>query len=368
MEKEIALSKFRLTKEQLESVKNMLDRCESPQELVTKFEREFAKYVGSKYAIAVNSGTSALHLALLASNIERTSEVIIPDFTFPATGNVVLHIGARPVLADIDPARFNVTASNINSVMGDDVACIVPVHQFGLPAPLEEIGEIAERRGIQLLEDAAGALGATYHLRRVGSQGLCCFSLHSRKIVTTGEGGVIVTSDSEIAERARALRSHGIAIPDSGVDGGYVRPQFHAPGFNYRLSVYSAAVGLTQLPAIDRMVQIRNRLAETYEHLISDYGVPVGCPYVPDGCEHAFQSYVVRCESERARNLAMKVLARAGIQTSIGSYSLSLLPWFQGNCANGQEASRTTLALPIHEELTAAGVDRVVQTLRKALS
>jgi perosamine synthetase len=320
---------------------------------VPEFEAALAEACGVEHAVAVSSGTAALHLAVLAIGIGREDEVIVPDYTFPATANVVAMVGARPVLVDVDPETMNVRPEAVAEAVTDRTRAVLVVHLFGRPARWEQI-ESAVPEGVELLEDAAGALGARRGGRPCGGLGrLGCLSFHPRKIVTTGEGGAVTTNDGELAESIRSMRHHGW----QGTD-------MPAPGLNYRLPDILSAVGTSQLRRLDALLAERERLAAAYGERLA--GV-VRTPEADEGDRHGLQAYVVQLDR---RDEALQALHEAGIQAQIGTYALHRLSAYgdQGPFPGADAAFERALALPFHNRLTEDDVDRVAEVLTGVVS
>lgn len=330
---------------------------------VLAFEQQVAEYVGTRHAIAVSSGTAALHLALLAAGVGPGDEVIVPDFTFPATANVVELVGARPVLVDIDLATFNVDVAQLRPAITPRTKAIMPVHLFGQPAEMAPILELAAEHKLLVIEDAACALGAEYHGRRCGSLGNAgCFSFHPRKAITTGEGGMIVTDDENLAERLRQLRNHGMTRERDVV-------RFVAAGFNYRMTDFQGALGAVQMGRLEEIIARRIHLAGLYQQALAD--LPgVTRPTAMDGRRHVWQSYVVLLDDDVDRAGVMRVLAEAGIETTIGTYAVSAQPHYAGKAGSlpsSRRAYEHGLCLPLHTRMSEADIDEVAQWLKKAV-
>lgn len=333
-----------------------------------EFERLVRSHVGVKHSFATSSCTTALHLSLVAWGIGPGDEVIVPDFTFPATANVVLQLGARPVLVDIDPTSFNATAASIEAGMTSRTKAIMVVHAFGQCADMGPILEMARTAGLPVLEDAACALGGSYGGRPAGSLGTVgCFSFHPRKIITTGEGGMITTDDDELAERITVLRSHG-AVPDEL----YLR--FEEAGFNYRLSDINAAIGIAQMARLSELIAGRRSLASVYtELLVAIDGVQP--PIQTDGVRHTYQSYVVTLDERWDRDEVIRRMRSAGIETTLGTYALHGQPYYArsfghrlGDLPGSASAYRHSLTLPLYPQLPVDEVERVVSTLSDVLA
>lgn len=334
-------------------------------ECVAELEGLVAESCGTRHALAVSSGTAALHLALLALEIGPGDEVIVPDYTYPATANVVEIVGATPVLVDIDPATMNLSVSSLDSLVSDATRAIMPVHLFGLPCEMGAVLEVANQHGISVIEDAACALGATLGGRAAGSLGtIGCFSLHPRKVISTGEGGLLVTDDDHLADRLRALRSHGLVVKSDG------RMELERPGLNYRMTDFQGALGVEQMGRLGEFISKRRDLATRYREELR--GVErIRLP--SDGEEHVYQSFVLMLDEEVSRDDVVAKLAGRDVQTTLGTYSLSLQPFYRRHagadaCVSGREAQLRSLSLPMHVHLTDSDVEVVCRELRNALS
>ncbi len=335
---------------------------------VTEFEQLVAEYLGVRYAFATTSCTTALHLSLVVLGIGAGDEVLVPDFTFPATANVVAQQGATPVLVDIDLSTYNVDPNELAKHLTTRTRAVMPVHLFGLAAEMDPIIEFAREHGLAVVEDAACALGATYRARACGAFGdAACFSFHARKVITTGEGGMIVTDREDLAEQIQVLRNHG------GVRANN-RFQFRAAGFNYRLSDIQAAVGVAQMRRLPDLLDRRQRLATRYMEALSTVeGVDV-VPRATEG-RHTYQAFVVLLAEGIDRDAVIAHMAGAGIETTLGTYALHAQPFFQESygCVAGQlgasyAAFRRTLALPLYPEMDESDVDRSVRALETAIA
>jgi perosamine synthetase len=314
---------------------------------VAELETELARACEVEHAVAVSSGTAALHLAALALGIGPGDEVLVPAYTFPATANVVALVGARPVLADVDPDTMNIDPGKAE--VGPNTKAILAVHLFGRPARLEELPDVP------LVEDAAGALGARRAGRACGGLGtLGCLSFHPRKIVTTGEGGAVTTNDAAIADSVRALRHHGWRSDD-----------MPAPGFNYRLSDILCAVGIPQVRRLAELHEAREALANEYNRRLRH--LPLLLPRADEGDVHGWQAYVVQVER---RDEILAALRAQGIEAQIGTYALHRLGAFReyGRFPGADRAFERALALPFHSRLTERDLDQVAEALDKLVS
>ena len=321
---------------------------------VARFESLLASACETEHAVAVSSGTAALHLAVLALGIGPGDEVVVPAYTFPATANVVALAGGKAVLADIDPSTFNLDLSKLERALTLRTKAVLAVHLFGRPLDWAAL-EAAVPAGVALVEDAAGALGARYRGRACGSLGaMGCLSFHPRKIVTTGEGGAVTTNDDASAERVRSLRHHGWSPSDRYDD-------LPLGGFNYRIPDVLCALGLPQLERLEELLAARERVAAGYEERLA--GV-VETPAAAEGDRHGLQAYVVRLER---RDEALAGLREQGIEAQIGTYALHRLSAYrdQGEFPGADAAFERALALPFHTRLTDDELDRVAEALAR---
>jgi dTDP-4-amino-4,6-dideoxygalactose transaminase len=320
---------------------------------VVELEELLAGAAGTEHAVAVSSGTAALHLAALALGFGPGDEVLVPAYTFPATANVVALVGAAPVLVDVDPVTMNMDAADAVRRVTPRTKAVLAVHLFGRPAPLEQLPDLP------VIEDAAGALGASRAGRPCGSLGtIACFSFHPRKIVTTGEGGAVTTSDDALAERVRSLRHHGWSP-----SGGY--EDMPAPGYNYRLSDVLCALGIPQLRRLGELHAAYERAAAGYAERLA--GLDVMLPGVDPGDRHGLQAYVIQVDR---RDEVLVGLREQGIQCQIGTYALHRLGAYrdQGSFPGADAAFERALALPLHARLSEAELDRVAEALDKLVS
>ncbi|MDQ1708890.1 MAG: hypothetical protein QOG49_275 [Frankiaceae bacterium] len=351
--------------EELEAVREVLESgylTQGPK--AAAFEDSVRREVGSEFAFATSSCTTALHLALVALGVGPGDEVVVPDFTFPATANVVVQQGALPVVADIDAETFCMRADSLAECMTDRTRVVMPVHAFGLTADLDPIMAIARDRGVPVLEDAACSLGGSYRGRPSGTVGdIGAYSFHPRKIVTTGEGGMIVTDDPALAERIAILRSHGSVRTDAS----YL--SFVAAGFNYRLSDVNAAIGVVQMTRLAALVGARRANAARMTALLA--GVPgVRPPVEPAYAVHTYQSYVVRLDSALDRDDIIRAMRERDIETTLGTYSLQAQPYFTGlpsamrhRAGTSAAVHRSALTLPLHPLQSAADIEQVAAAL-----
>ena len=347
----IQIARPYIGREEIDAVVNVMNSGQLAQgPRVKEFEKAFAEYIGVKYAIAVSSGTSALHLALLAHGIGTGDEVITTPFTFIASANSIMLTGAKPIFVDIDPVSYNLDPTQIEEKITARTKAILAVHLYGNPANLQAIQTIAERHNLVVIEDCAQAHGAAIKGKKVGSFQTGAFSFYPTKNMMTGEGGMITTDDEGVAERATLWREHGAP-----------RRYYHtALGFNLRMTDLCAAIGLVQLGRLQEWNEARIRNAEYLSHHIHQFKTPV----VSEGNCHVFHQYTVRVPADR-ETVVQKLLER-GVQTSI-HYPVPVhqQPYYQEigyqGCFPGAEAAaREVLCLPVHPGLTATDLEKIV--------
>ncbi|HMK96171.1 MAG TPA: DegT/DnrJ/EryC1/StrS family aminotransferase [Acidimicrobiales bacterium] len=343
---------------------------------VSSFEGSVARYCGASHAVAVSSCTAALHLALLVAGVRPGDKVVVPSLSFIATTNSVVHAGARPVFAEVDVATFNMGVEDARACLGPDVRAIIVVDQLGLPADIDGFRDLATAANIALIEDAACALGSRYHGRPVGAVGdLVCFSFHPRKLVTTGEGGMIMTSSEQYARRLRLLRNHGMSVPDIDrhTSAVVVHESYEEVGFNYRLSDVQAAMGTAQLERLGPILAQRKAVAVHYDNMLSGNSY-IKSPVVPAGLDWNVQSYAVRIPgiTREERDQVMAELLEDGIATRPGvmtahrepAYARSQLPV---NLPRSEQASDTSIMLPLYAGMTGGDCDVIVTSLDQAV-
>jgi len=344
---------------------------------VAAFEEAFALRHGTAHALATTSCTTALHLILTASNIGPGDEVIVPAFTWIATANAVLHSGAKPVLVDVDPKTCNIAPAAAAARLSSRTRAVIAVHLFGLCADRDALA--AALPGIPVIEDAACAAGSSYRGRPAGSLGhAAAFSFHPRKIISTGEGGMVTCGDSTLAQRISALRSHGASVPEEKRHGGarpWEMPEFHVLGYNYRMTDIQGAIGLVQLARLDGLIAERRTWAEFYRRELRD--LPwLKAPEVGEGYDHTWQSYVCRVDRETApltRDGLLEYLQRRGVGSRPGTHALHMLSYYrekfgfvEDDFPAARDLHRHSLALPLHNRMAPDDYRYVVKVLKEA--
>jgi perosamine synthetase len=329
--------------------------------MVTQFEKNFAKFAAVKHAIAVNTGTAALHSAVIAAGVKHGDEVILPSFTFVATAEAVVMAGGKPVFVDIDPETYNISPVEIEKVATRKTKAILPVDLYGLPAEIKPIREIAAEHDLAVVEDAAQAHGATYAGKPVGVfADITCWSLYASKNMTTGEGGVITTSNDEMAETMRLMRTHGEKAK-------YASLMF---GYNYRMSEIQAAIGLVQLEKLPAFVAKRRENARRLTRMLAKTE-KLQLPHEPKGQEHSWYLYTVRLKNatENERNRIVAALREKDIGTEVYYPNpVHLMPYYRDSFGRRrlpetEKAAKQVFSLPIHPGVTEEQVDYVGETL-----
>lgn len=342
-----------------------------------EFERLFGARHQARHSYATTSCTAALHLATLALGLGPGDEVVVPAFTWVTSAHCAEYVGAKAVFADIDLATYNLDPAAFERAITPRTRAVVAVHLFGKSAPMDEILGIARRHGIAVIEDAACATGTSYRGRPVGVIGdIGCFSLHPRKVITTGEGGIITTDSDDVAARVRALRNHGATGPAPGADPTrpYTMSTFDVIGYNLRLSDIQSAVGIAQMAKLESLLAERRSRALRYHRLLED---AAGLVLPADDEGHTYQSFVVRMVSGSTpdRNRLMDLLAARGIQTRPGTHAAHRLGYYARRYAipadafpNAAHAEDTTITLPIVPGMTDPQQDQVVSVVRDFLN
>lgn len=344
---------------------------------VAEFERAIAAFVGTQQGVATNAATTALHLALIVSGVQPGDEVLVPSFTCMATVNAIILAGAAPRFIDIEARTFNMDAQDAEARITSRTRAIMVVDQIGLPADLDAFVALSRKHDLIVIEDAATALGARYKGRTLGGCGVpACFSFHPRKMITTGEGGMLVTDNAAWAERARILRSTGASVSDlvRHQAKGVIVQEYLEAGFNYRMTDLQAAIGLVQLTKLDRMLGARRQQAELYDRALADLD-GVEPPYVPPYATHAYTSYCIRIHPS-ARASAHELVTRMAernVSCRHGIQPLHWEPYFRDQMVGlslpvTEAAARETLFLPIFPGLSELAQCKVVDALKASLA
>jgi perosamine synthetase len=348
---------------------------------VKEFEDNFARFIGSKHAVAVNSGTAALHLALEAIGLKEGDQVIMPPLTFAATAEVVCYFGAKPVFVDIDERTMNLDPQKVEEYLelrnSEKVKAIIPVHYGGLPCKMAEMMQIAQRFALKIIEDAAHALPVKYQGRMIGTIGhATCFSFYATKPITTAEGGMLTTNDYTIAERTRMMRLHGMskdAWMRYTAEGSWYY-EIVSPGFKYNLTDIAAAMGLVQLKRVYEMMEKRRQIAYRYNDAFKDLP-EIETPYTTE--DHAWHLYVIRLRKERLeidRNQFIEHLRMKGVGTSVHFIPLHTHPYYRNkyhyqpeDYPISNQVSKQIVSLPIYSKMSFDDVYRVVDAVKEVI-
>jgi dTDP-4-amino-4,6-dideoxygalactose transaminase len=369
----IPLSKPIFYEEEIDQIRGVLESgwlTQGPKS--SELEKNFADYCNAKYALAVNSGTAALHLALMAHNIGKDDEVIVPAITFIATPNSVVTQGAKPVFSEINPKTCNIDIEDVKKKITKKTKAIIPVHLYGNPADMDEIMEIAQKNNLTVIEDAAQAHGAEYKGKKIGSLGnTTCFSFHPMKNMTTGEGGMIVSNNEEVIGKMKILRSHGeIKAAWQRFENQEIKKRkFVEIGYNYRMSDVLAAIGLVQLKHLDENNEKRIELSKLYtEKLAGIKGIEL--PSVKENTKHVFHMYVIK--TEKRDELAHKLLKK-GIHTGVYYTPCHLeesyvngFGYKEGNLPVSEKVGGQILSLPMYPDLKEDEINFITEEIKNS--
>jgi len=325
---------------------------------IEEFENEIKKYVGSDYCVTLNSGTSALHAAFLAYGFGPNDEIIIPSFSFISTANAVQFVKSKPIFADIEENTFGLDSSSVLQKISNQTKAIVPVDVGGLSCNISEIKEIANNKNLILIEDAAEALGSSVNGNKVGSTSDCAmFSFCGNKVLTTGEGGAIVTNSKEIYEKIKLIRSHGRFDKTNYFDN-VSESQYLELGYNWRMSTITAALGISQIQKLDKIIQMRKENAKFISSRLSRHS-EIKVPNVPFGYDHIYQMYTIRLPNEKIRNALHEFLTEKKIFSKVyfnpihtTSYYKKYFPVSDNSLNITEKISSQVLTLPLYPNMT----------------
>lgn len=360
----ISIAKPIIAEEEIRAVNEVLQSgnlAQGPK--VAELEEVFAQYCGTKYAVAVNSGTAAIHAALFAAGVKEGDEVITTPFSFIATINPILMLGARPVLVDIEPATFNIDVSKIEQAITDKTKAIIPVDLYGQPINYDELQKIADTHNLKIIEDSCQSIGAEYKGKKTGSLGdLGCFSLYATKNIMCGEGGVVTTDSTEYVKAMKSFRQHGMSETY----------EYDYLGFNYRMSDLHAAIAVEQVKKID--IFSEKRVANAHklsELLVNIKGIEL--PQVSNDRTHVYHQYTIRVANDAkvGRDETIDQLRAGGVGAGVyypkplHFYShISKLGYSKGDFPNAEAAAEQVISLPVHPGLTNEDVDTIAETLK----
>jgi len=383
----IPIAKTKFLEEDYKGVREVLESgwvVQGPK--VKAFEDAWCEFTGAKHAVAVTSCTTALHLALITAGIKAGDEVILPSFTWVATANAVEYVGAKPVFCDIDLNTFNIDVEKIEELITNKTRAIIPVHLFGLAVNMDRILSISKQHNLKVIEDAACGFGAYYKNVHAGNFGdFGCFSFHPRKAITTGEGGMITTSNSHAAELLRSLRDHGASVSDLMRHKGnkpYLLPEFPHLGYNYRMTDIQASLGETQMRRADEICDRRNAIAKIFTEELF-YVEWLNVPDFDRHYKHGFQSYVCLFTPEKIsagsvekinqqRNKFMDYLFENGISTRPGTHAVHTLEYYRDKYSfkstdflNSYIAGQCSISLPVFPGLREEEIHYIIEQIKK---
>ncbi|MFL2983122.1 MAG: DegT/DnrJ/EryC1/StrS family aminotransferase [Candidatus Neomarinimicrobiota bacterium] len=383
----IPIAKTKLTEKEFNIIRKPLESGWLVQgQYVKNFEDKFSDYIGVKHSIAVTSCTAALHLSLSALGLSSRDEVILPAFTWISTANIVEHIGAKVVFCDINSKTFNIDVDKIETLITPRTKAIIPVHLFGLATDMDKIMEIAEKYDLWVIEDAACGFGSKYKNKHVGSFGnVGCFSFHPRKVITTGEGGMITTDDDDLAEKLRAMRDHGAKISDFQRHHGtkpYLLPDFPYAGYNYRMTDIQASIGFTQMDRVSEILSERRELAQRYNDSLSNLDF-FQIPFEDSDYQHGFQSYpclfdvnLISSDSITSTNIKrnnfMEILQSKGISTRPATHAVHMLTYYKEkyqidsrDYSNSLLANETSISFPFFNGMKPEEYSYIIKNIKE---
>lgn len=337
---------------------------------VEEFEKKFAKYVGSKYAVAISSCTTALHLALIISGVKQGDEVICPSLSFIATANSIKYIGATPIFADVDKQTYNIDPRSVEKLITKKTKAILIVHQMGIPADIKVFQKICKEYNLELIEDAACAAGSEYQGKKIGSHSdLVCFSFHPRKVITTGDGGMIATSNKEYYERLKLLRQHGMSVNDRirHLSKKIIKEEYLEVGYNYRMTDIQAAIGIEQLAKLDELIKKRQKVANIYNAAFKK-NTHIRLPEVNYIHKWNYQSYPIYLKSSCniSRDVLMQklfdtgIIVRHGIMTAHRTLAYSAYKNIN-SLTLSEDLSDRSLLLPMYSSMSIKEIKYVIK-------
>lgn len=343
---------------------------------VAEFEEKFAAYVGSKYAVAVSNCTTALHLCMIVAGVGKGDEVICPSMSYIATANSIMYVGATPVFAEIDPANYNLDIKDVEKKITSKTKAILLVHQIGMPADIDAFRALADKYKLQLIEDAACAAGSAYKGQKIGAHSdLVCFSFHPRKVISTGDGGMITTSNEAFSQRLKLLRQHGMSVNDRvrHQSSKLIFEDHIEVGYNYRLTDIQAAVGIHQLAKLDWIVAERRKIGEQYNQAFADLpGILL--PLEADGNFTNYQSYsiLLKDESPVDRNTLMQQMLDEGVSTRRGIMTAHRETAYLDSCKGlslpvTEKACDRSIILPLYVPMKQEDIQKVIDVFRKLI-
>jgi len=362
----IPLYKILVDDEDVKSVSKVIKRgadwAIGPE--IANFENMMSNYIGSTYCLTFNSGTSALHAALLALGIKKGDEVLVPSFTFIATANACLMVNAQPKFVDIEEETLGLNPELIDSSITDKCKAVMPIHYAGLPCKIKEICDITRERKIPLIEDAAESLGSKINNKKIGTFGdLAVFSFAGNKVLTTGEGGCITTDSKKLYEKLKLIRSHG-RVENRNYFTSVEKPRYVELGYNWRMSSMTAALAISQLNKLEKLINLRRNNAKYLSSKLRKLK-EIKVPQEPMGYKHVYQLYSIRLENKKMRDGLMKFLAKRGIMSKVFFYPVHSSPFYKKMSGINrklqitEKVSDQILTLPMYPGLTKSQLDLI---------
>lgn len=343
---------------------------------VAEFEQKFAEYTGARYAVAVSNCTTALHLAMIVAGVGPGDEVICPSMSYIATANCIKYVGAKPVFAEINPSNYNLDIKDVSKKINEKTKAILLVHQIGMPADIDQFKELAAKHQLHLIEDAACAAGSSYNGSKIGSHSdLVCFSFHPRKVISTGDGGMITTNNEAYYNRMKLLRQHGMSVNDRARhESSKIIFEDHLEvGYNYRLTDIQAAVGIQQLEKIDWIVGKRRKIAKRYHKAFKGINC-IQLPTEKKGYFSNYQSYSIYLKDNcpHSRNDIMQKMLDAGVSTRRGIMTTHRETAYKEECAGlslpvSEKACDRSIILPLFVPMKDEDIDKVIETFTSIL-
>ena len=344
---------------------------------VLELETNFIAYTGAKYAVAVSNCTTALHLAMIVSEIGPGDEVICPSMSYIATANCIKYVGATPVFAEVNPEDYNISLTDAEKKITPRTKAILIVHQVGMPADIEGFQKLCAKYNLKLIEDAACAVGSAYKGAKIGSHSdLVCFSFHPRKVISTGDGGMITTNRQDYNDRLKLLRQHGMSVNDRvRHESKKILFEDHLEvGYNYRMTDIQGAVGVQQLAKLDWLIAERRKIATQYLEAFKNIGC-IGLPYEKEGCFSNYQSFClyIKPSSPVTRNELMEKMLEAGVSSRRGIMTSHRETAYKTECSGlslpvSEDLADNSIVIPLYVPMQQADIDKVIDTIKRILS
>jgi len=373
----IPIAKPYLTKDEAQSAYDtILSGWVTQGPKVEEFEKQFCEYTGADHAVAVSNCTTALHLAMIAAGIQPGDEVICPSMSYIASSNSIKYAGGKPVFAEVNPVTYNIDPVHAETLITDKTKAILIVHQIGMPADIDAFKKISEKHNVKLIEDAACAAGSSYKGKKIGSHSeLVCFSFHPRKVITTGEGGMITTSNESFYKRMKLLRQHGMSVDNRARHQSekLIFEDHVEVGYNYRMTDIQGAIGIMQLEKLDRIIDERRKIVKRYLEELSDIDC-IRLPFEADGYFSNYQSFSIYLKKNAplSRNELMQKMLDTGIATRRGIMNAHKETAYKSEYKNtklpmSEDAADNSIMIPLYIPMSDDDVSKVISVLRGQL-